>query len=519
MTFDITRMLLTDVFDHPVSHIKLIETHISWVILTGQFAYKIKKPVNFGFLDFSTLEKRRHYCDQELQLNRRLAPEIYLKVVAISGSKDKPSLKSSGKVIEYAVKMKQFPQAAQLDNMLASGRLNTDHIDAIAHMVAEFHQNTDVADDTMEYGRSNMIYHPVEENFTQIKAHLDTVVYAEKLVKLEQWCNAEFLRLKPYFEQRKQDGFVRECHGDMHLRNLLWLDDHAIAFDCIEFNSKLRWIDVISEVAFLVMDLHERKQLRLANHFLNTYLELTGDYEGLSALPFYLCYRALVRAKVNALRLEQKDLSAEEKKTTISEFESYLDLAITYSQHRQSKVIIMRGLSASGKSTVSQRLLDSIGAIRIRSDVERKRLYGRGPTDSAADNIESGIYSSDASTYTYKKLIELTSFIIKAGYSVIVDAAFLKHEQREAFQIVSENLGAHFTILDITAPAEVLRHRIRQRKDDASDADLTVLEHQLTHSQPLHLDETKYAVSVDTNEIVDIDLLIEKINKKQHRQH
>ncbi len=514
MTFDITRMLSADIFDHPVSHIQLIETHISWVILTGQYAYKIKKPVNFGFLDFSTLEKRQHYCDQELQLNRRLAPEIYLKVIAITGSKDHPSLKTRGKTIEYAVKMKQFPQAAQLDNMLASGKLNNDHIDAIAQMVTEFHQNTDVADDTMEYGSSNMIYQPVEENFTQIKTHLDTAVYADKLAKLEQWCNTEFLRLKPDFKLRKQDGFIRECHGDMHLRNLLWLDGHAIAFDCIEFNPKLRWIDVISEVAFLVMDLHERKQLKLANHFLNTYLELTGDYEGLSVLPYYLCYRALVRAKVNALRLEQKDLSVEEKKISINEFESYLELAITYSQHKKQKVIIMRGLSASGKSTVSQQLLDSIGAIRIRSDVERKRLYGISATDSVADNIESGIYSSDASTHTYKKLIELTSFIIKAGYSVIVDATFLKYEQREAFRIVSEKLGAHFTILDITAPADVLRRRITQRKDDASDANLTVLEHQLTHSQPLHLDEAKYAVSVDTNEVINIDRLIEKINKK-----
>ncbi|MBE9563601.1 MAG: AAA family ATPase, partial [Proteobacteria bacterium] len=444
---------------------------------------------------------------------RRLAPKIYLKVVEITGSKDKPSLKAPGKAIEYAVKMKQFPQAAQLDNMLASGKLNTDHIDAIAHMVAEFHKNTDVADDTTEYGSNKMVNQPVEENFSQIKEHLDTGLYADKLLMLEQWCNTEFLRLKTDFERRKQDGFIRECHGDMHLRNLLWLDDHAIAFDCIEFNPKLRWIDVISEVAFLVMDLHERKQQRLANHFLNAYLELSGDYEGLSVLPFYLCYRALVRTKVNALRLEQKDLTVEEKKTSINEFESYLDLAITYSQQTKPKVIIMRGLSASGKSTVSQQLLDVMGGIRIRSDVERKRLFGISPSGSAADNIKSGIYSSDASALTYKKLIELTSLIIKAGYSVIVDAAFLKHEQRRAFQELSEELGMSYKILDITAPSEVMRQRIRQRKDDVSDADLTVLEHQLTHSKPLYRDEEKYAVSIDTSKVMDIDLLIEKINR------
>ncbi|MCK5394748.1 MAG: AAA family ATPase, partial [Gammaproteobacteria bacterium] len=295
-----------------------------------------------------------------------------------------------------------------------------------------------------------------------------------------------------------------------------WLDNKPVAFDCIEFNAKLRWIDVISEVAFLVMDLQDRKQPQLANRFLNSYLELTGDYNGLSVLPFYLCYRAMVRAKVNTLRLKQNDLTDEERKNAIDEFESYLELAITYTRQPAPKLIIMRGLSASGKSTVSQKLLDVIGAIRIRSDVERKRLFGITSTDTASDkidsNINTGIYSKNASQLTYAKLIELASIIIEAGYSIIIDAAFLKHEQRKPFQKLAEQLKAPYVILEVTAPEDILRQRIAQRKDDVSDADLAVLEYQLSNWQPLLEEEISTAVPVDTSELLDIALLIQKIN-------
>ena len=521
MTFDIASMLKPEVFDHPVANIELIETHISWVILTGGFAYKIKKPVDFGFLNFSTLEKRHDFCEQELNLNRRLAPAIYLDVVAITGTSDKPRISDhietfEGEVFEYAVKMAQFPQSAQLDNMLAAGELNAEHMDAIAHMVADFHKTNDVADDSMEYGNKETIYQPVEENFTQINEHLDTASYTDRLSALSQWSRSEFIKLEPVFEQRKADGFIRECHGDMHLRNLLWLDDQPLAFDCIEFNSALRWIDVISEVAFLVMDLQDRQQHQLANRFLNTYLEATGDYAGLSVLPFYLCYRALVRAKVNALRLEQKNIPEEEREQILTEFKSYLELATTYTQQPAAKLIIMRGLSASGKSTVSQQLLEILGVIRIRSDVERKRLFdidsgNSTSTGNTADKINKGIYSAQASLQTYTKLAELACKIISAGYSVIVDAAFLEHEQRKPFQLLARSLAVSYSIIETTAAADVLRQRIKKRKHDVSDADLVVLEHQLTNWQPLHNDEMDTAIFVDTEEVLEIDVLVDKI--------
>lgn len=523
MTFDIASILKPEVFDHPVKKIELIETHISWVVLTGDFVYKIKKPVDFGFLDFSTLEKRHEFCKQEIHLNRRLAPAIYLDVVAITGPQNKPRISAEGglsreEVIEYAVRMVQFPQSAQMDNMLAAGELRAEDMDAVANMVANFHQAVEIADESMEFGNSNVVFQPVEENFTQINDHLDTLPYQQTLIALRHWSEAEFVKLEAVFRQRKSDGFVRECHGDMHLRNLVWLESGPAAFDCIEFNPHLRWIDVMSEVAFLVMDLQDRQQRQLASRFLNSYLEVTGDYAGLSVLPFYLCYRALVRAKVNALRLEQVNITETEIKQSLAEFESYLELATAYTQPCMPRLIIMRGLSASGKSTVSQQLLEALGAIRIRSDVERKRLFGvdsisRAHGDNTSDKINKGIYSKQASLHTYKKLAELAATIIKAGFSVIVDAAFLDYEQRRPFQQLASSLAVSFGIIEVTAAAEVLRQRIIKRKHDVSDADLSVLEHQLANWQPLHKEEMKTAISVDTGEALVIGTLADKIKQ------
>jgi uncharacterized protein len=511
MTFDIQKMLSAKIYDHPVRQIELIETHISWVILTGDYAYKIKKPVDFGFLDFSTLQQRRDCCEQELRLNRRLAPEIYLEVIAITGTADKPNMADEGEVIEYTVKMAQFPQSAQLDNMLTAGTLHVEHMDAMATMVADFHQRIEIADTGMRYGDKDVVYQPVEENFIQIEEHIDTTPYGPALQSLKNWSQAQYSRLKTVLTKRKHDGFIRECHGDMHLRNMLWLNDAAMAFDCIEFNASLRWIDVISEVAFLVMDLQDRQQARLANRFLNSYLEATGDYAGLSVLPFYLAYRAMVRAKVNALRLEQDNISSDESMLERQSFESYISLAATYTQQEKPQLVIMRGLSASGKSTISQQLVDSMGAIRVRSDVERKRLFNRDHKGDTRNEVDQGIYSAQASAQTYSRLQQLATEIINSGYSVIIDAAFLKHEQRLPFQSLAESHGIRYNIIEITAPADILRQRIIARKNDVSDADLAVLEHQLAHWQPLLDSELSSTISINTAETVDIDSLLESV--------
>lgn len=507
----INALLDPAVYSHPVETCELIETHISWVILAGDYAYKIKKPVNFGFLDFSTLEKRRFYCNEELRLNRRLAADIYLDVVAISGSPKQPCLSEEGPAIEYMVKMNRFAQQAQLDRMLESGALHKAHIDAIASMLADFHQQIDCANESSAFGSAEHVYAPVEENFSQIRERLADKPFLEQLEAIEAWCQHNYTVLRPVLEARKQTGFIRECHGDMHLRNLAWINDQPVAFDCIEFNPDLRWIDVISEVAFLVMDLQERKQPELSQRLLNAYLQLTGDYAGLDVLSFYLVYRALVRAKVDAIRLGQADISSRERTEAEADFSRYLTLANDYIQPKTPILIITHGMSASGKSTVTQQLLENMGAIRLRSDVERKRLFAIAADSDQGNNVNEGIYASEITQRTYTVLAELASGIITAGYPVIVDATFLKAAQREQFRKLAEADKVPFVILSFSALPDTLRGRIVDRDQGVSDANLAVLENQLKHWQPLTSDETAYVIEIDTNKPVDVSKLAEKV--------
>ena len=505
-------LLKPDCYDHPVEHIQLIETHISWIILTGDYAYKIKKPLDLGFLDFSTLERRRFCCNEELRLNSRLAAPIYLDVVPITGSAEQAVINGTGSVIEYAVRMVQFPQQAQLDNMLANGELENHHIDAIAERVAEFHQATDIAAKDSAFGDPEKVYYPVEENFTQIRQHLHTHAYDEKLASLERWSQSTFESLKPFFSRRKADGFIRECHGDMHLRNLVWFDGEPLAFDCLEFNPALRWIDTLSEVAFFFMDLQDRQQPEFAHRFLNRYLERCGDYQGMQVFRFYLVYRALVRAKVDAIRCGQPHITEAEKQGAEQEFLAYLELAQSYTRPEQPRLIITRGLSASGKSTLTRPLLESMGAIRIRSDIERKRLFGiQAGTDSSAE-IDKGIYTAEAGVKTYERLHVLAGALIDAGITVIVDAAFLKHEQRLPFRELARTKQVPFIILEFTATADTLRQRIEARADDISDADLSVLEHQLATVEPMHEEELSSVITIDTEKTFDATGLLEEIN-------
>ncbi|NNG12861.1 MAG: phosphotransferase, partial [Halobacteria archaeon] len=276
-----------DVFDHPVGEISVLETHISWVILTGEFAYKIKKAVDFGFLDFSTLTKRHYYCQEELRLNRRFAADLYLEVISVTGSIDRPVLQGSGESIEYAVKMRQFPQQDLLSNIVARHGLDEAHVDEIAILLADLHACVDVADATTDYGRPDDIQHWVIENFEHIRPALDMPAQQVQLDWLENWCGQEFRNKRALIRTRRHDGFVRECHGDLHLGNLALINGRITPFDCIEFNPKLRWIDVISEAAFLTMDLEDRGYPGLAYRFLNGYLQHSGDYAGVGLLRYY----------------------------------------------------------------------------------------------------------------------------------------------------------------------------------------------------------------------------------------
>ncbi len=518
----IDSLMRPDVFDHPTGTITCIETHISWVILAGDYAYKIKKACNLGFLDFSTLKKRRHFCNEEVRLNRRLAAPLYIGVIPITGEPEQPVLQGTGTIIEYAIKMIQFPQQAQLDHMLTHGKLENRHIDAYAQMVAGFHCAAEPASEETAFGNPVHVYQAVAQVFSQLRRQPEATRYTALINDLEGWCASAFKTLTPLFEQRKRGGFIRECHGDMHLRNLVWFNEHPLAFDCLEFDPDLRWIDILSEVAFLVMDLDHREQQKLAYRFLNAYLEHTGDYAGMPVLRFYRVYRALVRAMVDAIRAAQPGISPVERKEAAQAFCSYLKLAQSYCRPATPLLMITHGLSGSGKSTLSQLLLEQIGALRIRSDVERKRIFGllgglntalNAHADAHNPDGAQQLYSRTANTRTYATLKRLAEKVLEGRFPVIIDAVFLRHEERAEFRDLARKKQIPFIILVFTASADTLRKRIQERKNDISDADLAVLEMQLDALKPLQDAELSHRIIIDTEQPFDAAQLASDIER------
>jgi len=478
-------------YDHAAGPVRLIETHISWVLLTGEFAYKIKKPLDLGFLDFSSLSKRLHACCDEVQLNRRLAPEIYLDVVPIAGTPAAPRVNGSGETFEYAVKMRQFPADTTLDRLDAEGGLTAHHVEAIATTLARFHREGCArATEDSPWGSPEKIWQPVAQNFAQIAPRLDNPADRQGLEALQRWSEAEHARLAPRMAARKRDGFVRECHGDLHLGNLAWVDDQLLVFDCIEFNPELRWIDIQSEVAFCTMDLLQRGHTDWAWLFLNAWLEQTGDYAGLALLRYYAVYRALVRAKVAAIRTEQT--AGPVRDAALADMRALLGLATMLTRPRPVRLDITHGLSGSGKTTVTRKRMQTGGAIRLRSDVERKRLAGLDALAKSGSGVGQQLYAADATRRTYDHLARLAGGILDAGWPVIVDATFTSRWQRDLLREVACIRKVEFRILDFPVPVATLRERIVQRSHegkDASEADLAVLQHQLDTEEPLGADE------------------------------
>ena len=517
----ITALQRKEAYDHPVDNISLRETHISWVFLTGRYAYKLKKPVDFGFLDFSSLEKRRHYCEEEIRLNGRLAPHLYLGVVAICGNISSPRINGQGPILEYAVKMRQFDTTQEFDVLLASGKLTKEHINETAQVLANFHANIAIAGTQSTFGTPEAIQQPVLENFEQInqlgKEWLAQHRLGKSLEQLRQWSINHYQSLEPTFQERKKSGFVRECHGDLHLRNIVIYENRVMPFDGIEFNANLRWIDVMSELAFLLMDLDDHNRPDLSRRLLNNYLGITGDYAGLSVLRFYQVYRAMVRAKVAGLQLIQTTNNSKSSNEPLSqEIDNYIKLACRYTQTTTPKLIISHGLSGSGKTYLSQLLLEQFppeqgDIIRLRSDVERKRLFAMEETRRDKSGINKGIYNSKSSQQTYERLLQLTGNVLKAGFSVIVDAAFLKAGQRQKFYLYAKENNIPFLILHSKADMDIQRQRLRSRQrhdKDASDADVAILNQQLEHYSPLTDVEKSYTISIDTTHKTDLDELV-----------
>lgn len=515
-------------YPHPVDKVEVRETHISWVFLAGDFAYKLKKPVDFGFLNYTSKEVRQKYCQLELELNQRLAPQLYLEVLPLTGSPSEPQINGEGEVFDYLLKMQRFDDSQLLANLEEKGKLKEEHLLQLIEDLAEFHlslapgEPPEIA--SKKLGSPEVVWPLLEQNFDQIKPFLTKAEDLAQLERIKVWTQDTFQRLQPLMQERVAMGFIRPCHGDLHLGNTTLHQGKVIAFDCIEFNLELRWLDTTSDLGFLIMDLESRGQASLAQLSLNHYLELTGDYQSLALLNLYKSFRALVRAKICLFNLSQPDLSETAKQDIFTNYYKYAALAESYTEFSTPYLLITHGFSGSGKSTLTKEVVKQLNGIRIRSDVERKRLYSFAPTAKTnhQQELDAGIYTPEATAKTYAELTRLANLVLRACYPVTLDATNLKLAQRQQLVEVAQSLGLASLIISMGASEDTLRRRIAKRlataveNKEASEANLEVLEQQLANHDPLTEEELAYTVKVDTDAPNASQTLVELIKKQFH---
>ncbi|WP_062263986.1 AAA family ATPase [Endozoicomonas arenosclerae] len=496
----IEALLKPSAYPHPVEKIELLETHISWVILTGEKVYKIKKPMDFGFLNFTELSDRKKFCEMEVKLNQRLAPRLYDSVIPISGSPDNPILNDQTQPFEYAIVMKQFPQEDMLDSISSSGKLTLEPLLDVAEQLAEFHSDIEVSTADQHYGSQEHVWFPVEQNFDQIRPLLNEEQDLAQLARMEKWATDSYQQLLPLIRERKEQGFIKACHGDVHLGNITIFEGKVTLFDCIEFNEDFRWTDTMADLGFLCMDLDSRGLSHLASPVVNRYMEISGDYRGLGLLNFYKAYRAVVRAKVVLFRLHGDNITDELRNEVLREYREFATLAESYSKEVKPFLVIMQGLSGSGKTTAGKQLVENSHCIMLRTDIERKRLFGLKPEASSHD-AKLDIYTQEVTDKTYKQIQETAGFLLSQGIPVIIDGASLKTQERTLCCQPAEVLQLPYFIVKCMAPDDVLKSRISKRQSnntDASEATADLIQKQHQWEEPLSDHEKTHTIVLNT---------------------
>jgi aminoglycoside phosphotransferase family enzyme/predicted kinase len=475
----VERMLDPAAYPHPTTAIRLIETHISWVFLTGPFAYKLKKPLDLGFLDYTSLENRRRFCEEEIRVSGRFAPELYLAAVPITGSADEPRVEGDGPALEWAVKLVQFDEADRLDARFAAGRLTAADCERLGASIAAVEEGLAVAAADEEWGSAESVHDAVAINLRQLRDRRADA--ADRVERIEAWLFARLDALADVIDRRRAAGRVRECHGDLHLANLVLHAGRMTAFDAIEFSSSLRWIDVANDVAFLTMDLESRGRPDLAAIVRSSWMEAADDHAAALVMPVYEVYRAVVRAAVAALRADDAGARADTDR--------YLALAERLMISRRPVLYATCGVSGSGKTTLAAGVVAAAGAVRLRSDVERKRLAGMRPTDRPADGAAAAaLYDPEMTRRVYRRLAELARTLLQAGRSVVVDAACLKRWQRGELATVAREAAASLVWLELELPDEIVIGRVAARLaagNDPSDASPEVVRGQLAAREPI----------------------------------
>lgn len=491
----IQQMLLPEFYPHPVTMpIELMQTHASWVLLTGDFAYKLKKSVNFGFLDYSTLANRQYFCTEEIRLNQRGARELYLAVLPITKQGNKYQLDAEGEVVDYAVKMLQFPQSALLSNLFESDQITPDDIEEMGRVVAQFHANAQTNVYISSFGTIAKIRQSIDDNYRQTEKYIGQSQTQPQYTETKAYTDRFLLEHQQLFLDRIAGGFIRECHGDLHLRNICRWQNKILLFDCIEFNEPFRFVDTMYDAAFAVMDLEARGRQDLANRFLNTYVEQTGDWAGLQVLPLYLSRQAYVRAKVTSFLLDDLGISSTDRAAAAQTAGNYYYQAWSYTRPKQGRMIMLSGLSGSGKSTVGKQIAISMGGIQLRSDAIRKHLAGV-PLLTKGD---SSLYTPEMTAQTYSQVLSLAEKLATQGFTVILDAKYDRQSLRGTVIDLAKNMGIQLDIIHCTAPEQVLIDRLTQRTGDIADATVDLLASQQAAWEDFSPMEQQYVNRIDT---------------------
>ncbi len=443
--------------------IELLETHISYLFLTPRHVYKVKKPVNYGFLDFTTLEQRRYYCHQEVELNRRLSPDVYLGVVEVRTSQGEYAVEGPGETVEYAVKMSRLPHDRLMSSLLQQHRVGEEDVRRLARKIADFHAQAETGPEITRLGGFATVRQNVEENFAQTRGYVGLALSQDAFDDLEAYSQA-FMKVKEgLFRRREAAERVRDCHGDLHTAQI-FLDDGISIIDCIEFNQRFRYSDTVADLAFLAMDLDFYGRQDLSRLLVDTYAEASGDSGVLELMAFFKVYRAYVRGKVTAFRLDGQALAPEERQQVLSLAQAYFRLAHSYAAPlARPALVLVCGLMGTGKSTVAGELARRWDLSLITSDLVRKEMAGMAPTEHEYVPFGQGIYGPEFSRRTYEALLQRAEGELRRGRSVVLDATFHRREERALAAALAERLGVDLWVAECVLGEDEVRRRLEER--------------------------------------------------------
>jgi hypothetical protein len=481
--------------------VELVETHISYLFLTGAFVYKVKKPVDFGFLDFTTLEKRRHFCQQEVLLNRRLSPDVYLGLVEVRHDQGRYAIHGPGEAVEYAVKMRQLPRDRAMAQLLARGEVTPKMVQQLGQKVWAFHRDAAASQEITRIGGLDTVRRNVEENFAQTEEYVGRTISRELFHRVRAYSQAFLDARRGLFQQRAAEGRIRDCHGDLHTAQIFLVNGISI-IDCIEFNERFRYSDVASDLAFLAMDLDHHRRPDLSRLLVQAYQEASGDTGLADVLDFYKCYRAYVRGKVTSFRLKESSLAPAQRRRAIGEARRYFALAASYAQLPGPFLLITAGLMGAGKSAVAQGLAGPLRAEVIASDVVRKEMAGLAPTTHRYEPWGAGLYAEEQIEQTYSELHRRASSLLQQGRAVILDASYRKAAWRRGARDLARQLGASFVALECVAPEAVLKRRLGnrlRRQGVPSDGRWELVRQQQAAFEPLTELAQEELIQVDTS--------------------